>query len=112
MKLEPSGAHETATGMVRYAIWHWTDADGLNPIPCNVIAALAKTRFAKDATCADRRPVLKTRSRSLRNVARLRGLIDDDNRLTELGSVVRFMFSRREGVLAGWETAHGEVAPF
>jgi hypothetical protein len=109
--LEPSGAHATPTGRVRYAIWVWTDADGPRRIPCAVIAALAKTTFAKDATC-QQRPFLKTHSRSLRRVAQLHDLIDEDNRLTERGSVLRFTFLRRAGVLAGWETAHGETVPF
>lgn len=109
--LEPSGAHETASGLVRYAIWIWTDADGPRRIPCAVIAALAKTRISKNATCGER-PLLKTNNRSLRRVAQLHDLIDADYRLTERGSVVRFTFLRRDGVLAGWETAHGETVPF
>jgi hypothetical protein len=112
MTLEPSGMHGTATGMIRYAIWHWTDADGLRTVPCGVIAALAATRIPKSATCGGTRPLLKANSRSLRRVAALNGVVDDDYRLTERGAAMRLMFLRRAGVLAGYETAHGEVAPF
>ncbi|WP_254292545.1 hypothetical protein [Sphingomonas tagetis] len=98
--------------MTRYAIWHWRDADGLSMIPCGVISALAKTRYAKAGKCSDQRPFLKTHSRALRMVARLHDLVDDENRLTERGAVVRSTFLRRDGVLAGWETAHGETIPY
>lgn len=102
--LEPSGVHETPTGLVRYAIWHWHDADGLTLIPCGVMAALDDVE-AMPGCCGDRVRVVGPGC--LLRVAVRGGLLSTDGRFTERGAVVRSAFRRRELVKAGVETAHG-----
>ena len=113
MSLEPIGAHETRSGLTRYAIWEWIDADGPRRIPCDVMAALTKTRIPKNATCGT--PVrldVRRRAPCIAKVALLADLVDEQGILTERGHVIRSHFHRRVGVQHGWETAHGETVPF
>ena len=111
VSLEPSGAHETPTGLLRYAIWHYRDADGIKAIPCAAMALIAKAADAPYATCAGPRPAVSfpdtANGRILRKLLQRDDLVDDADRLTERGCAVKALFLFRELVRAGIETPHG-----
>jgi hypothetical protein len=109
--LEPSGEHKSPTGLVRYAIWHWRDADGLTLIPCDVLSVIVAAKPDPNADCGGPRPLVDFRNRksvwAITRILQRDGLADKELRLTEKGSVIAFLFRWRIGVRSGHETPHG-----